>query len=76
MFEIRNQDGSWPKTIELKLCVYPNTDDIKQWSFDMFDTVGKLETIIMHSSNVHFIIFTKQNLFMANKKICLVNIIK
>ena len=43
MLEVRNPDDKWPKKIELKLCVYPNTDDIKLWSFDIFDTVGKLE---------------------------------
>ena len=48
MLEIRNPDGSWPKRFELKLCVYSNTDDIKQWSFDVFDTVGKLVSIIIH----------------------------
>ena len=48
MLEIRNPDGSWPKRFELKLCVYPNTNDIKQWSFDVFDTVGKLVCVIIH----------------------------
>ena len=43
MLEVKNPDGSWPKKIELKLCVYPNITDIKLLSFDVFDTVGKLE---------------------------------
>ena len=43
MLEVRNHDGSWQRKITLKLCIYPNTNDIKQWSFDMFDTVGKSE---------------------------------
>ena len=42
MLEIRNPDGSWPRKIELKLYKYSNTDDIKQWLFDISDTVGKL----------------------------------
>ena len=41
MLEVRNLDGSWPRKIELKLCVCPNTNNIKLWSFDVFDTVGK-----------------------------------
>ena len=41
MLEVRNCDGSWPKKIELKVCIYPHTDDIKLSSFDVFDTVGK-----------------------------------
>ena len=40
MVEVRNPDGTWPKKIELKLCIYPHIDDIKLWSFDVFDTVG------------------------------------
>ena len=43
MLEVRNYDGSWPRKITLELCIYPNTNDIKQWSFDVFDTVGKSE---------------------------------
>ena len=43
MFEVRNPDGSWPRKITIKLCIYPNTDDIKLWSFDVFDTVGMLK---------------------------------
>ena len=43
MLEVRNPDGSWPKKINLELCVYPHTDDIKVWSFDVYDTVGKLK---------------------------------
>ena len=43
MLEVRNPHGSWPKKIELKLYIYPNTDDFKLLSFDVFDTVGKLE---------------------------------
>ena len=42
LLEIRNTDGSWPRKTKLKLCVYPNIDDIKLWSFDVFDTVGML----------------------------------
>ena len=38
--EVRNPDGSWSKMVELKLCIYPNTNVIKLWSFDIFDTVG------------------------------------
>ena len=41
MLEVRNPDGSWPRKVELKLCVCPNTNDIKLWSFDAFDIVGK-----------------------------------
>ena len=48
MLEVRNPDGSWPKKIKLNLCVYPNINDIKHWSFDVFDTVGKLESIVVH----------------------------
>ena len=48
MLEVKNPDGSWPKKIELNLCVYPNINDIKQWSFDVSDTVGKLKSIIVH----------------------------
>ena len=48
MLEIRNPNGSWPKKIELKLYKYPNTNDIRQWSFDVLDTVGKLVCIIIH----------------------------
>ena len=43
MLEVRNLDGSWPKKINLELCVYPHTDDIIVWSFDVYDTVGKWE---------------------------------
>ena len=43
MLEVRNPNYKWPKKIELKLCVYPNINDIKLWSFDVFDTVGKLK---------------------------------
>ena len=40
MLEVRNPDGSWPKKVELKLCIHPNTNNIVLWSFDIFDTVG------------------------------------
>ena len=41
MLEIKNPDGGWPKNIELKLCVYPNINDIKLWSFDVTDNMSK-----------------------------------
>ena len=41
MLEVRDRDGSWPKKIELNLCIYPHTDDVKLYSFGVFDTVGK-----------------------------------
>ena len=41
MLEVRNRDGSWPRKITLKLCVYPHTNNIKMWSFDVLDAIGK-----------------------------------
>ena len=41
MLEVRNPYGNWPRKITLKLCVYPHTNNIKEWSFDVLDTVGK-----------------------------------
>ena len=43
MLEVRSLDGSWPRKINLELCIYPHTDVIKVWSFDVCNTVGKWE---------------------------------
>ena len=39
--EIKNSDDTWPMRLELKFCIYqsPHT---KIWTFDVYDTVGKL----------------------------------
>ena len=41
MLEVKNPDGSWPKDFKSKLCVYPNIDDIRLWSFDVSDNMSK-----------------------------------
>ena len=40
MLEVRSLDGSWPRKINLELCIYPHTDVIKVSSFHLFDSVG------------------------------------
>ena len=50
MLEIKNPDDSWPKKIQLKLCVYPHIDNIKLCTFDVLDTVGRLQ-LFWHTNN-------------------------
>ena len=41
MLEVSNPVCNWPTNIQLKLCKYPDTDDIKILTFHVFDSAGK-----------------------------------
>ena len=42
MLDVQKHDGRWQKLFSLKLCLYGCLDDIKQYTFDPLNTIGKI----------------------------------
>lgn len=63
VLEVQNADGSWPRQLNLGICKYPDTNNIKHNSFDAAISMSKyiIGTCVYSIMHIQVHYFQKQN---------------